>query len=384
MPDFIRRAQEQSVAEATPPQAVVIIGPRRCGKTTFLKELVKTFPGTVRWFNCDLYSHVRMLQPETTGDVEALLQLAPTLVIDEAQKVPDIGNVIKLLVDANENLEKPVRIFVTGSSALQLADGVKESAVGRWRERRMWPFSMKELADHWNWGYVQENLEKFMIYGCHPQVIQNFEDATETLIDYREGFLFRDLLQLAEMRRSSLLTQLATKLSYRIGSVINYESLGAEIGLSRLTVQRYIDLLELCGIIKVVPSYSQNLDNELRKGKKIYFTDLGIRNALIEDFSPFTNRPDAGAIWENFFFIERMKMHDFALDRKRIFFWRTKENKPKELDFVEVRDREMEAFECKLSPKAQAKPGVAFSKAYPNCSIHVVTPQNALKFLGMT
>lgn len=383
MTNFIRRAQEQSIANATPPLAVVIIGPRRCGKTTLLKELVKQFSGTVRWFNCDLRKHVQQLQPETTGDVEAILRMSPIIVIDEAQKVPGIGNVLKLLVDANEQRQDPVRLFVTGSSSLQLSCGVKESAVGRFKERKMWPFSMKELADHWNWGYVQEHLENFMIFGCNPQVIQDFDEAPETLINYREGILFRDLLQLVELRRISQLTDLVTKLSYRIGSIINYESLGAEIGLSRLTVQRYIDLLELCNIIKVVPSYSRNLDNEMKKGKKIYFTDLGIRNALIEDFSPFSSRPDAGAIWENFFFMERLKMHDFSLDRKRLFFWRSKENKPKELDFIEVRNQEMQAFECKLSPKAQANPGEAFRKAYPDCPIHVVTPENALRFFGM-
>lgn len=383
MTDFIRRAQEESVAKATPPQAVVIIGPRRCGKTTFLKELVKEYPGGVRWFNCDLQSHVELLQPKTTGDVEAILRMAPTLVIDEAQKVPGIGNVLKLLVDANERREDPVRIFVTGSSSLQLSSGVKESAVGRFKERRLWPFSMKELADHWNWGYVQENLENFMVFGCNPQVIANFDEAPETLINYREGLLFRDLLQLADLRRSTQLTDLLTKLSYRIGSVISYDSLGREIGLSRATVQRYIDLLELCAIIKVVPSYSRNLDNELKKGKKIYFTDLGVRNALIEDFSPFSSRADAGAIWENFFFMERLKIHDFSLDRKRMFFWRNKEHRPKEIDFLEVRDQQMAAFECKLSPKAQANPGEAFRKAYPDCPIQVVTPQNALTFFGM-
>ena len=383
MTDFIRRAQEESVAKATPPQAVVIIGPRRCGKTTFLKELVKGYPGGVRWFNCDLQSHVELLQPKTTGDVEAILRMAPTLVIDEAQKVPGIGNVLKLLVDANERREDPVRIFVTGSSSLQLSSGVKESAVGRFKERRLWPFSMKELADHWNWGYVQENLENFMVFGCNPQVIANFDEAPETLINYREGLLFRDLLQLADLRRSTQLTDLLTKLSYRIGSVISYDSLGREICLSRATVQRYIDLLELCAIIKVVPSYSRNLDNELKKGKKIYFTDLGVRNALIEDFSPFSSRADAGAIWENFFFMERLKIHDFSLDRKRMFFWRNKEHRPKEIDFLEVRDQQMAAFECKLSPKAQANPGKAFRKAYPDCPIQVVTPQNALTFFGM-
>lgn len=171
-------------------------------------------------------------------------------------------------------------------------------------------------------------------------------------------------------------------LCYRIGSEINFDSLSRDLGLNKETVQRYITLLELCSIIKVVPSFSRNLDNELKKGKKIYFTDLGIRNALISDFSPLSTRSDAEAIWENFFFMERVKMHDTLRDRKRMFFWRTKANTPNELDFIEVRDRTMEAFECKLSPKAQAKPGEAFHRAYPDCMIHVVTPENCLQYFG--
>lgn len=383
MTDFISRALEENIASAPPPQAIVIIGPRRCGKTTFLKNLIKKTDGSVRWFNCDLASDVNTLRLETKADVEATLRLARIIVIDEAQKVPNIGNVIKLLVDANEERENPVRIFVTGSSSLSLASGIQESSVGRFRLRHMWPFSIQELATHFGWGYVQENLENFMVYGCYPSVVNNFDDAVDTLIGYREGFLYRDLLQLAEIRRSSTLSNLVTKLSYRIGSEINYESLGSELGINRLTVERYINLLEQCRIIKVVPSFSKNLDNELKKGKKIYFTDLGIRNAVIEDFSPFSSRADAGAIWENFFFMERLKLHDTALDRKRQFFWRTKENKPKELDLIEVCDQSMQAFECKLSENAQAKPGSAFFKAYPECDIHVVTPRNALGFFGM-
>ncbi len=380
MPNFIARAQASTISSATPPQAVVIIGPRRCGKTTFLKNLVKELGTEARWFNCDLRTHVEQLRFETTSDVEATLRLAPTIVIDEAQKVPDIGNVLKLLVDANEERANPVRIFATGSSALDLAGNVRESAVGRYKERRMWPFAMQELASHRSWGYVQENLENFMIFGTHPLVVSNFDEAPDTLIGYRDGILFKDLLQLTQIRRNPQFADLVTKLSFRIGSEINFDSLGSEIGLSKTTVQRYLDLLEACAVIKVVPSYSRNLDNELRKGKKVYFTDLGVRNAIIEDFSPLSSRPDAGAIWENFFFMERLKMHDILLDRKRLFFWRTKDPRPKELDFIEVKDRQMEAFECKLSPKAHARPGDAFHQAYPDCRIHVVTPQNALEF----
>lgn len=382
MSGFIQRDIEDAVATVTPHQAVVIIGPRRCGKTTLLKHIAKKFSEPSSFYSCDIPADRNKIRFETRNDVESFLRLSPNIVIDEAQLVPNIGLMLKLLVDVNETREKPSRIFVTGSSALELADGVKESAVGRIVERRIWPFSVKEIAADRSWGYVQENLSNFMIYGTYPAVVQNFEDAPSTLEGYTEALLFKDLFRLTDIRRSSKFVDLVSTLCYRIGSEINFDSLSRDLGLNKETVQRYITLLELCSIIKVVPSFFRNLDNELKKGKKIYFTDLGIRNALISDFSPLSTRSDAGAIWENFFFMERVKMHDTLRDRKRMFFWRTKANTPNELDFIEVRDRTMEAFECKLSPKAQAKPGEAFHRAYPDCMIHVVTPENCLQYFG--
>lgn len=384
MTDFVRREIESAIANATPPAAAVIIGPRRCGKTTFLRNLAASYDGETRWLNCDLPAASARLNFETENDVDAFLRLAPTIVIDEAQRVPNIGLILKMLVDRNELRERPSRIFVTGSSSLDLADGIKESAVVRIAERRMWPFSMKEIAGHRSWGFVEDNLSNFMIYGTYPAAVKDFEGAIDTLTDYVDGILFKDVFKLADIRRSSRFVDLVSLLACRIGSEVSLESLGNDLGINRLTVERYIDLLERCAIIKVVPSYSKNLGNELKKGRKIYFTDLGIRNALIGDFSPLSERPDAGQLWENFFFMERVKIHDTLRDRKRIFFWRTKTNKPNKLDFIEVRNREMEAFECKLSEKAKAKPGKAFLSAYPECRIQVVTPSNALPLLGMT
>lgn len=382
MSSFVPRAIEEAVASATPPQAVVIIGPRRCGKTTLLKHILKKFNEPSTFYSCDFPADRDKIHFETRSDVENFLRLSPNIVIDEAQFVPDIGVMLKLLADVNETREKPSRIFVTGSSALELADGIKESAVGRIVERRMWPFSMKEIAEHQSWGFVQENLGNFMIYGTYPAVLQDLDNAASILENYTEALLFKDLFRLTDIRRSSKFVDLVSTLCYRIGSEINYESLARDLGMNKETVQRYITLLELCSIVKVVPSFSRNLDNELKKGKKIYFTDLGIRNALIGDFSPLSTRSDAGAIWENFFFMERVKMHDTLRDRKKMFFWRTKTNSPNELDFIEVRDRTMEAFECKLSPKAQAKPGEAFLRAYPECPVHVVSPTTCLPFFG--
>ena len=173
---------------------------------------------------------------------------------------------------------------------------------------------------------------------------------------------------------------LVKHLAYNIGSEVNYDNLAREIGLNKTTVADYIQLLEQCFIVKICPSFSRNLSNELKKGKKVYFCDNGIRNAIIGDFSPMSARrgQDAGALWENFFFMERVKLHSIRNDFTDMYFWRTTSNNPHELDFLEVKNEKIRAFECKLSPNAKARPR-KFMTAYPDSSIQVVTPNDLMK-----
>ena len=380
MSGFIQRDIEDAVATVTPPQAVVIIGPRRCGKKTLLKHIAKKFSEPSSFYSCDIPADRNKIRFETRNDVESFLRLSPHIVIDEAQLVPNIGLMLKLLVDVNETREKPSRIFVTGSSALELADGVKESAVGRIVERRIWPFSVKEIAADRSWGYVQENLSNFMIYGTYPAVVQNFEDAPSTLEGYTEALLFKDLFRLTDIRRSSKFVDLVSTLCYRIGSEINFDSLSRDLGLNKETVQRYITLLELCSIIKVVPSFSRNLDNELKKGKKVYFCDLGVRNAVLRNFAPLTSRPnEIGALWENFFFMERYKRHVYDQDFTEMYFWRSTGTNAQEIDFIEIQDGKLTAFEAKYQ-KDKALMPTQFVRSYGEVPFHVVNMRNGWKF----
>ena len=191
------------------------------------------------------------------------------------------------------------------------------------------------------------------------------------------------MFSLTEIRKPQALTALATALAKRIGETVTFESLGRELGLSKNTAERYTYLLELAGIVRVLTSYTGVLSNEIKRGKKVYFTDVGVRNALIGDFSPFSTRADAAALWENFFFMERVKLHDAARDRKRLFFWRAKGARPHTVDFLERKDGKLEAFVCRLSgDNAAADP--VFAAGYPGVPVHVVTPQNCLPFLGIT
>ena len=376
---YIQRELQPQITRETPPKAVVIFGARQIGKTTLLTELSQ-YEKSVRWFNGDLITDHRQLQFSSSTDVELTLRQADTIIIDEAQRFPNIGLILKQLVDVNVRLNLGKKIFATGSSSLELAKGVKESAVGRLVHRQMWPLSISEIAAAKGWGEISQNIERLMIYGTYPAVFADPDHAESTLRNYCDGVLYKDLFALAGIRQNEKFMHLVKLLAYNVGSEVNYDNLARDTGLSRTTVADYLQLLEQCFIIKICPSFSRNLSNELKKGKKVYFCDNGVRNAIIGDFSPMVARPsqDGGALWENFFFMERVKLHSIRNDFTDMYFWRTTSNNPHELDFLEVKNERIRAFECKLSSSAKARPG-KFTTAYPDAPIDTVTPDDLMR-----
>ena len=376
--NFIKRILQESVSTQTPPKAVVIFGARQTGKTTLLQQIVSD---AAAWYSGDNPTDVETLGILSSGDVKTLLYQSDTVVIDEAQRIPDIGLLLKRMVDLNKTLDRPVKIFVTGSSSLDLAKGVRESAVGRLVTRHMWPVSVTELAQNTgsSWAKVLRDIDWHLVYGMMPEICSDSQNARVTLKNYTEDILFRDIFALSGIRLNQKFEHLVRLLAFSIGSEVSYDGLAQETGLNKTTVADYITLMEQCFIVKICPSYSNNLANELKKGKKIYFCDNGIRNAVIDNFDPLSSRKDKGALWENFFFMERVKYHSYRQDFGRIYFWRTSGKKSNELDFIEVLDGKMEAFECKTSPAAIAKPGPDFHKAYPDCPIRTVAPATLLK-----
>lgn len=376
---YIQRELQPQITRETPPKAVVIFGARQIGKTTLLTELSQ-YEKSVRWFNGDLITDHRQLQFSSSTDVELTLRQADTIIIDEAQRFPNIGLILKQLVDVNVRLNLGKKIFATGSSSLELAKGVKESAVGRLVHRQMWPLSISEIAAAKGWGEISQNIERLMIYGTYPAVFTDPDHAESTLRNYCDGVLYKDLFALAGIRQNEKFMHLVKLLAYNVGSEVNYDNLARDTGLSRTTVADYLQLLEQCFIIKMCPSFSRNLSNELKKGKKVYFCDNGVRNAIIGDFSPMVARPsqDGGALWENFFFMERVKLHSIRNDFTDMYFWRTTSNNPHELDFLEVKNERIRAFECKLSSSAKARPG-KFTTAYPDAPIDTVTPDDLMR-----
>ncbi len=365
---YIRRELEAPILRGTlRNRAELILGPRQVGKSTMLDHLVQN-QRFIKLTGEDEDDLSILADPKT---FLTLTQQFPNVIIDEAQFVPNIGRVIKRLVDNNPT---DSRIFVTGSSALDLGGHLKESAAGRFNSYNLWPLSLEELAEHSSWIEVKRQINDRMIYGCHPDVINDPAHAKEYLLDFTDSILYKDLFKLAEVRKPTDLTKLVTFLAANVGSEIRYGSIASELGIQNKTIERYVDLLASCFILKVVPSWSRNPTAELKLSKKIYFYDNGIRNALLKNFAPVPAREDKGALWENLFFTERLKLHAFRRDGGEIYFWRTK--KQHEMDFIEIVNGTIAAFECKAGNKINSTSIKAFSRAYPNIPVTVVSPDN--------
>lgn len=358
---YIRRELEAPILRGTlRNRAELILGPRQVGKSTMLDHLVQN-QRFIKLTGEDEDDLSILADPKT---FLTLTQQFPNVIIDEAQFVPNIGRVIKRLVDNNTT---DSRIFVTGSSALDLGGHLKESAAGRFNSYNLWPLSLEELAEHSSWIEVKRQINDRMIYGCHPDVINDPAHAKEYLLDFTDSILYKDLFKLAEVRKPTDLTKLVTFLAANVGSEIRYGSIASELGIQNKTIERYVDLLASCFILKVVPSWSRNPTAELKLSKKIYFYDNGIRNALLKNFAPVPAREDKGALWENLFFTERLKLHAFRRDGGEIYFWRTK--KQHEMDFIEIVNGTIAAFECKAGNKINSTSIKAFSRAYPNLKV---------------
>lgn len=376
---FIQRDLEPQLLSETPPKAIVLYGSRHIGKKTLVTQLTKT-ASSVRWFDGDTLTAQNQLQFNSTTDIELTLRQADVIVIDEAQRIQDIGLILKQLVDENIRLNLGKKIVALATTSLDLAKSVTECAVGRLVHQQMWPLSISEIANHKSWGDVCQNVERLMIYGTYPAVLTDPDHAEMMLKRYYDTLLYKDLFALPDIRHRDKLMLLVTRLAFNVGKEVSYESLARETGLNKMTVADYLQLLEKCFLIKICPSFSKNLNNELKKGKKVYFCDNGIRNAIIGDFSPMSARrnQDAEALWENFFYMERVKLHSLRNDGIDLYFWRTTSNTPHELDFLEVKNETIRAFDCKLSPNAKARPG-KFTTAYPDAPIQVVTPNDLMK-----
>ncbi len=376
MAEYIDRLLSTSVEKVPHKKAVIIFGARQVGKTTLLAHLFKN--EKTKCFTGDSEEDIRFLTSlASTQDLSLLLAGTENIVIDEAQRIPSFGLIIKRLVDLNSS----TRIFATGSSTLDLAGGVMESAAGRVRPLTLWPLSSEEIALYSSWIDVMRNLQEQLVLGSYPAILLNPdpEDAQQALMAYYESVLFKDIFSYAGIRKHPAFLRLVQILAYRIGSLSTTDSLARETGLSAKTVENYLGLMEECFIIKTLTSFSGNQANELKKSKKIYFCDLGVRNAAIANFSPFSARPseEQGALFENFFIMERIKQHSYKNVLTQHYFWRNKA--ASEIDLIERNGEKLTAFEIKLNVE-NAKLPPAFALAYPGTEFHTVNKNNFYRY----
>ncbi|PIQ28795.1 MAG: ATPase [Bacteroidetes bacterium CG18_big_fil_WC_8_21_14_2_50_41_14] len=361
-------------------KVILLVGARQVGKTTLLKDLVESINVDTAWFNADESDVLNEFAAANTSTrllqvIGANTQLA---IIDEAQQIPDIGSKLKLLYDTKPELQ----IIATGSSAFDLLNRTGEPLTGRKRTYHLYSISYKELVDDTNILEARRMLETRLIFGSYPEVVTHPGHEKEALLEIANSYLYKDILKLDGIRKAGQLEKLLQALSFQVGNEVNYHELSKTIGnIDSATVEKYLDLLEKTYVIYKLPALSRNMRNEIKKGKKYYFYDTGIRNVLISNYAPMEMRFDKGALWENFLLSERIKMNQYALSTPNTYFWRTHDQA--EIDYIEEMDGTLNAFEIKWK-ESKVKFPKSFLEAYPNNRTQLINFENFEEFVGVS
>ncbi len=356
-------------------KAIVLIGARQVGKSTLLHEVFRDREG-VMWLNGDDVDVQQLFANLSSTRVRALLGDKKFLVVDEVQRIADIGLRLKLITDQIPG----VQVVVSGSSSFELVSKVNETLTGRKREVRMFPLTYSEMVKHTDWLSEQRMIPHRMLYGYYPEVVTSSGDERTVLRELTDSYLYKDILMLDGISKPEKLKSLIRALALQIGDQVSFNEVGQLVGLDSKTVERYVSVLEKSFIVFRLGSFSRNLRNELKFSRKIYFWDLGIRNAVIGNFAQMENRLDVGALWENFAVSERMKWNIMNQSWASAWFWRTQQQK--EIDLLEEEDGKLKAYEFKWNPsKSKVKVPEAFAKAYPDTPFFVITPENFGEFV---
>jgi len=353
-------------------KAIVLLGPRQVGKTTLINEFLKQ--REFLFLNGDDADHRELLENAGTTKLKSVIGDHKFIFIDEAQRIKGVGIIAKLIIDHF----KDVQLFISGSSALEINDRMQEPLTGRKFEYFLFPISWEELERHV--GYLESNaqLEERLIYGMYPDVINQRHDAREVLKQLTSSYLYKDILSITGIKKPDLLDKLLKALALQLGSEVSYNELSRLLEVDKLTISKYIDLLEKLFIIFRLNSFSRNQRNEIKHNRKIYFYDNGIRNTIINNLNPIELRSDKGALWENFLISERIKLQQYHKLYSNNYFWRTIQKQ--EIDFIEERDGQIYAFEFKWNKRPKDKIPSSFIREYDAIG-HIVDKQNFREFI---
>ncbi|MCB9285649.1 MAG: ATP-binding protein [Lewinellaceae bacterium] len=356
-------------------KAIIITGPRQTGKTTLLKSIFGKMTDVV-WLNGDDTETRILLEDVTTAKWKRIIGNAKTVVMDEAQRIRDIGIKLKLITDQLPE----VQLVASGSSAFELANQINEPLTGRKWQFHLFPLSYGEMETHR--GFLEEtrSLPDRLVFGNYPEVVNHPGEERDILNQLADSFLYKDILMWERIKKPDKLTRLLQALAFQLGNEVSFHELGQITDLDNQTVENYISLLEQTFIIFRLPPLSRNLRKELKTKRKIYFYDNGIRNALIAQYQPLEIRQDTGALWENWLISERKKWLHYRNVYANTFFWRTQDQQ--EIDYVEEREGHFWAYEMKWNPKAKASFSKTFTRAYPQHHTQVIHRDNFFEFLA--
>ena len=372
---MIKRILEESIgSKLHKGKAVIIMGPRQVGKTTLTKELFRNSKD-VLWLNGDEIDVRSLFEEISSTRLRLIIGNNKVIVIDEAQRITNIGIKLKLITDQIPE----VQLIATGSSSFDLANKVNEPLTGRKWEYKMLPISFSEMVEHH--GLLEEKrlIPHRLVYGYYPDVVTNIGNEKDILKQLSDSYLYKDILMWEQIKKPDKLLKLLQALAFQVGSQVVYSEIGQICGLDAKTVEKYIVLLEQTFVIFRLGSFSRNLRNELKSSRKIFFYDNGIRNALIANFGQIESRQDIGMLWENFLIAERMKKISYGNHWVNSWFWRTQQQK--EIDYVEEEDGKLSAFEFKWNPEAKVKQPTQFQTAYPDSTFKVIHSNNFEEFL---
>ena len=356
-------------------KAIVLLGARQVGKSTLLKNIFEN-ETKMLWLDAENPDVSLIFENATATRLQSFFGNNKFVIIDEAQKIDNIGSKLKLITDYLPEIQ----VIATGSSAFELRNKLNEPLTGRKFEHKLFPLSFSEMKNHI--GLLEEirMLPHRLVYGYYPEVVTTQNNEEKILRLLSDSYLYKDILLFNGIRKPEKMQELLKALAWQIGSEVNYHELGNLIGLKSETVEEYIHLLEQSFVIYRLNSYHTNQRKEIKKGKKIYFNDLGIRNVIINDFSPFETRKDKGNLFENFIINEFIKENEYHDKFQKFYFWRT--NEQQEVDLIIEKNGKLEVIEIKWNSKIKPKIPLSFSNKYPDAKFNYVNSQNFWEFLS--
>ena len=379
MKNSIERAVlNQFETNVLPNKVLLLLGARRVGKTELIKKyLEKTPKEDYLQLNGEDIEDANLLKTRSVSNYKRLLANTKLLVIDEAQNIPDIGLILKLIVDTIDG----IKVIATGSSVFDLSNKLGEPLVGRKNTILLFPFAQMEFAKHENYRETTQKLEERLLFGSYPELEQytNWNDKINYIKEIINSYLLKDILIFEGIKQADKILDLLKLIAFQVGQEVSLQELARQLGISKNTVESYLDLLSKVFVIYKVPGFSRNLRKEITKSNRWYFYDNGIRNGIINNFTLLENRTDVGALWENYLATERIKKQNYQKLNCTNYFWRTYDQQ--ELDWLEEQNGILNGFEFKWNERKKSKIPTAFSKAYTNATFEVINKENYLEFI---